>query len=516
MKRYIAILLAVIMAFPLSMIMMPVSGAREIPGEQQSRDYPAGYTHRPLVELYVGTECPHCMKEADPAMKALWDEKERGDTHSFNLVMLELEGDLKTQEGSDRFHQYQQGVGFIPDAEWDGGYIEDIGGGDPNATKDRYQQDADDSGNRNPKAVEVYVNEEFKGDSFDISVGVHYSDTGQIFRGSLYVFMVEETAKETSQYAEAEDGKVELYNVFRGFAIKDERFNLFGSGSVVGEGDTYNTSTTWKIPQQEKVPINPMNVFAVAAVFDRDDTTSQRGSDGCKENMPRAVASSTPLDTSYDLGNAPPKITNITPTYDKANNEVTFNVGLQDKDGVGKAYLWYKSEGCSGGSCVIGADENESWAYTELSGDNATGEYTATVPSLGEGKLMEYRIVAYDGAGMELKSPIFNYTAGKKSSNSSSSFSISTGTEALAFVIGGALIAVFGVMYAPKKKESDEGFDEAGEEEAGSDYVPETEYEAGEYEQPITPDDSPHEENDSPHEENEISYEGNKDTGGNG
>jgi len=500
MKRYIAILLAAIMVLPLSLIMVPVSGNRENPGDQ-SNDYPEGYTHRPLVELYVGTECPHCMKEADPAMKALWDEKETGETHSFNLVMLELEGDLKTQEGSDRFHQYQKGVGFIPDAEWDGGYIEDIGGGDPNATKDRYQQDADDSGKRDIKAVEVYVNEEFKGDSFDVSVGVHYSDAGQIFRGSLYVFMVEETAREATQYAESEDGKIELYNVFRGFAIKDERFNLFGSGSLLGEGDTYNTTANWKIPQQEKVPINPMNVFAVAAVFDRDDTTSQRGNDGCKENMPRAVASSTPLDTSYDLGNAPPEITNVTPTYDKKSNEVTFNVGLQDKDGVGKAYLWYKSEGCSGGSCVIGADENESWAYTELNSDNATGEYTATVPSLGEGKLMEYRIVAYDGAGMELKSPIFNYTAGKKSSGGSSSFSISTGTEALAFVIGGALIAVFGIMYSPRRKEPEEVFEESFEEKADPGHVHEDEHNAAEYEQPVTPD---------------ATREENEDTGGSG
>jgi hypothetical protein len=247
--------------------------------------------------------------------------------------------------------------------EFDGGYIK-LGGFSTRSIsyqaasqaiddcKTRYKRTIDpyrplQSLRSNFKYVELFVDQIFTGEGFAISVQATYLGMDNIIsfqdlRGSLYVFMVEDNVE---AYSKVEDKIVNNRNVFRDYAIKDQQFSL-------AKGETYSITTEWTIPDA-KVPIKPGDLTAVAAVYDLDDTTSEKGNTGNDVQVPRCVQSATPKSTAYDKDNDLPVVLDVGLTY---NGDLKVDAKIDDDDGISVAYILYNTE----------APNATIWSYAEM------------------------------------------------------------------------------------------------------------------------------------------------------
>lgn len=421
---------------------------KEFFNEPKQNNYPNGYTHRPIIEFFTSLSCSYCQKYGDPAMSKLWEENGYTKEQPFTYVAFHQtnggahDDPLVTDESRERYNYYV--IPGTPDAEFDGGYIQESGA-DENAYEN-YKKDTEDSGNRDVKPVDLYITQMFNGNGFAVNVSIYYPGDGGIhipgiapdeLHGSLYVFMIEDNVISYSSYLEK---KVLNHNVFRGYAIKDEEF-------TIERDNWYNTTAVWKIPEA-KIPIKPMDVMAIGAIYDRDDTTSQRDGDGNKANTPRAIQSSTPISTSYDIENEPPKITEIEPKFE---NIVNISFQISDDDKIQRAYLFYNTQN----------ESSQNWTIAEMT---LTGECddSETCSLYGDGiayanidikrgETIYFVLLAYDGKWMQAKTEIYNYIV-ESSNSSSSSSSNSKEVLAVGVVIGAIVIGV--AIIARKRKRS--------------------------------------------------------------
>lgn len=321
---------------------------------------PEDYSHRPVIEFFTGLSCPSCMNGPHQDMHRLLEENKNV---RFTYVEFhELNGgnvdDLATDESKERMRHYQPGVSGTPDAEFDGGYIELGGlyGGELNYESAK-QAEADCEKryeNRfNPLHPVASLTEGFKfvrlsikkvldaseGFEFTVEVKVEYLgssaplDRGPL-SGSLYVFMIEDNV---SAYSKVLEQNVTNRNVFRGYAIKDERFQI-------NRGDVYTTTGRWKVPTDVKVPIKVQDVDAVAVVYDLEDTSSEKENQGNPTKTPRAIQSATPITTAMDNGKKVPTIREVALQKDESG-KIKLTAKVDADNGTVSAFLFYNYEG---------------------------------------------------------------------------------------------------------------------------------------------------------------------------
>lgn len=447
------------------------TGLAEGPSLESDKDgiraVPEGYIHRPIAEFFFGLSCPSCMNGPHQDMDQLWEENTEKLEEPFTFVVFhELNGggedDLATDESEARMRHYQPQVSGTPDVEFDGGYIR-LGGidvSDPvtysNAAqavedcKIRYEQEIDPWNPRQSlrnefKFVELYVTQVFTGDGYAVSVQVHYlgmdtllfSDT---LSGSLYVFIIEDNV---TAYSMVVEENVANHNVFRGYAIEDEQFSL-------SEDEWFETTVLWDIPEAT-VPIKPGDLTAVAAVYDLDDTDSQNENQGNNVNVPRAIQSATPKSTAYDLGNDLPVVDDIKITY---NGEAQISAKFDDKDGISMAYVLYNTEAANAtlweyvemeiSGEELCDDSGACYAYTDSKG-------VASIP-MGEGEILYYQLLIYDGNSTEGKTDTATYKA-KGGSAVAKGVSIPIGIIIL--IMGFLILAVGFFLYVRERNKNE-------------------------------------------------------------
>ncbi len=360
-RSFILLLIAAALAFQI--ISIGAEGQMEANGgstPEYMAPPPSGYIHRPILEFFTGLSCSSCMGSdvnADSPEKAVHNSyinaKDDASVPYTTVVFHELNGgqnidDLRTQESEDRIKFYQPGLSGTPDLEFDGGYIE-LGGFSTSTipiNEPNIRTAIDDSRSRyDDKPLRVMdrltwtfpyvfleVDQIFEDGSFFVSGVVRYDGNAKLvgapqLRGSLYVFMVEDSA---IAYSTVYEHDVVNDAVFRGYAIEAETFQL-------DNRQEYYFSATWKIPDAT-VPIKTQDIYAVAAVFDEGDTDSSRGTDGnMKAKSPRSVQSATSRSTAFDKANSEPTVSVIT----VVGNSVT--VTMDDDVGIARAYLFYNT-----------------------------------------------------------------------------------------------------------------------------------------------------------------------------
>jgi hypothetical protein len=415
-RNFIAI--AVCFLFVISSLVTPSVATNQEPDE-----YPNGWTHRPIMEQFTSLGCPPCMG-IEPDVAKLWKEfREDPATPvtfvSFHQINGGSDDEFASQQAKDRYNHYS--VQGTPDAQFDGGYIEELGGGD--GTYDTYKDHYYESGERDVKPTELRVWQEFREDRFIFTVNLTYLGEGgistplnpDILDSSVYLFVVED---DIMAWSSVEEKEVMTHNVFRENALNNEQVQL-------QPAETWTHEVEWVIPDtitypsghedhdgnpQEGehpilTPINPAEISVVAVVYDNDDTsrTTTSGKTGNAADTPRAANSATPDSTAYDEQNEPPKV--ISYDEDLNGNMAKVSAVLEDEDGIGSAYVIYNFHN--------GSYNDEAWGVMPMDIDE-NNVATASIEFSSEDPVW-YRILLIDGkqgfAASEAKQ--FEGTGGK-------------------------------------------------------------------------------------------------------
>ena len=373
--------------------------------EVEPDDYPNGWTHRPIMEQFTSLSCPPCMS-IEPDVAKLWKEFKEDPGQPVTFISFhqtnggESDDEFVSQESKDRYEYYA--VQGTPDAQFDGGYIEELGGGD--GTYDTYKDHYFESGERDVKPTELRVWQEFREDRFIFTVNLTYLGEGgistpfnpDVLDSSVYLFVVED---DIMAWSSNQDQEVMTHNVFRETALHNQQVQL-------QPAETWTHEVEWVIPEtiiypsghedgegNEQTgehpiptPINPAKISVVAVVYDNDDTsrTTSSGKTGNAADTPRAANSATPQSTAYDEENEPPKVI----SYDEklSGNIAEINAMLEDDDGIGSAYVIYNFEN--------GSYDDEAWGVIPMQIDNNVA--TASI-EFAEGDPVWYRILLVDG-----------------------------------------------------------------------------------------------------------------------
>ena len=448
-----SIKLAVAMAVALSFCTPCSSGLAdeiyEIETKDSDREYPNGWTHRPLAELFTSLSCVYCMSYADPAMDEVLHDAEGDETNPYNIIFFHQTnggaGDdpFHTDDSRSRMRDHYGQTG-TPNAQFDGNYRYVGGGGESNYQD--YVQAMDDSGQREGegndepfKIVDLDIYSEFLGSEsegeacqFKLTVDITYhgqtgGDDGvptepddilgesPDLNGELFVFMVEDGVPAYSSYLDT------VWNnrmVFREYGIEDEEFTL-----EEGESTTY--SAVWKVPTTQtdgdgvtgdiKIPINPGRIVPIAAVFDRDDTDSGNDQDSNGDDTyptPRSIQSATPQSTAYDNPDRDvPEINTKTEKYldDGAEIQTTFDAD----EGIGGSSVVYNYESSNytgewmtdvmkiEGEEVCDEETGICYAYA-----GATG--TSVIPYSGDSPIY-YQVLFVDGNKTSSKTEVMQF-----------------------------------------------------------------------------------------------------------
>ena len=460
--------IGLIAGFMISMMFIPwASSLNTFQFDETSQEHPKGWTHRPLAEHFTGLSCPPCMSGAHPDSTRLWEEEGYTEGYPWNYIEFhELNGggedDLMTDESRDRMRYYQPGVSGTPSLEIDGGYVQCGGshGSSADANYDDIKQAIYDSGERDAiKKVNIDIRAMYDGISFVMNVTIDYLENNEPFfptleepipddtlQGSLSVFMVEDNV---TAWSKTNEEIVTCHNVFRENALLDFQFEM-------EIGETLNKLVVWEVPTTMiidgeeipiKVPINPKNVFPLAAVYNLDDTSSGRG-DGSENNdgddgdgSPRALNSATPLTTKYDNNDVPPKITLQAPSSQEGKAVV--NALIEDDGGeLAGAFVLFREIKAEN-------DNNSEWFYKSLTidGEECEGDICTigsgeahAVLNFTEDTAIEYSIVAYDGNWTKGESHVEIYgTPPTSSKDEDSSIALISGIVIIVSILGVAV-----------------------------------------------------------------------------
>ena len=392
--------MAVCFLFVISSFVTPSTATNQEPDE-----YPNGWTHRPLMEQFTSLGCPPCMG-IDPDVAQLWKEFREDPAQpvtfvSFHQINGGSDDEFASQQAKDRYNHYS--VQGTPDAQFDGGYIEELGGGD--GTYETYKDHYFECGERDVKPTELRVWQEFREDRFVFTVNLTYLGEGGFslptdpdqLDSSVYLFVVED---DIMAWSSVEEKEVMTHNVFRETAMHNVQV-------VLQPGETWNNEVEWVIPDtimypsghedhdgnpQEGehpilTPINPAKISVVAVVYDNDDTsrTTSSGKTGNAADTPRAANSATPQTTAYDEQNEPPKVVGYEENLN--GNLAEISATLEDEDGIGSAYVIY--------NFYNGSYDNESWGVMPMEIDE-TNVAKASI-EFADGDPVWYRILLVDG-----------------------------------------------------------------------------------------------------------------------
>ena len=392
--------MAVCFLFVISSFVTPSTATNQEPDE-----YPNGWTHRPLMEQFTSLGCPPCMG-IDPDVAQLWKEFRADPAQpvtfvSFHQINGGSDDEFASQQAKDRYNHYS--VQGTPDAQFDGGYIEELGGGD--GTYETYKDHYFECGERDVKPTELREWQEFREDRFVFTVNLTYLGEGGFslptdpdqLDSSVYLFVVED---DIMAWCSVEEKEVMTHNVFRETAMHNVQV-------VLQPGETWNNEVEWVIPDtimypsghedhdgnpQEGehpilTPINPAKISVVAVVYDNDDTsrTTSSGKTGNAADTPRAANSATPQTTAYDEQNEPPKVVGYEENLN--GNLAEISATLEDEDGIGSAYVIYNFHN--------GSYDNESWGVMPMEIDE-TNVAKASI-EFADGDPVWYRILLVDG-----------------------------------------------------------------------------------------------------------------------
>ena len=392
--------MAICFLFVISSFVTPSTATNQEPDE-----YPNGWTHRPLMEQFTSLGCPPCMG-IDPDVAQLWKEFREDPAQpvtfvSFHQINGGSDDEFASQQAKDRYNHYS--VQGTPDAQFDGGYIEELGGGD--GTYETYKDHYFECGERDVKPTELRVWQEFREDRFVFTVNLTYLGEGGFslptdpdqLDSSVYLFVVED---DIMAWSSVEEKEVMTHNVFRETAMHNVQV-------VLQPGETWNNEVEWVIPDtimypsghedhdgnpQEGehpilTPINPAKISVVAVVYDNDDTsrTTSSGKTGNAADTPRAANSATPQTTAYDEQNEPPKVVGYEENLN--GNLAEISATLEDEDGIGSAYVIY--------NFYNGSYDNESWGVMPMEIDE-TNVAKASI-EFADGDPVWYRILLVDG-----------------------------------------------------------------------------------------------------------------------
>lgn len=434
---------------------------------------PEGYMHRPLIEFFTGLSCPACMgsdpndNSPEKAVHDTWLDGEADPSAPYSTVVFhELNGggvdDLNTDEATDRMRYYQPGLSGTPDVQFDGGYIEIGGFSASNKPIDKPTVDwaISTSATRDSDApirplerlqwnfpyVMMEVDQIFDGSSYYVEVKATYEANAKAvggnlipLQGSLYVFMVEDNV---TAYSKVYDMNVSNDAVFRGYAAEDERFTL-------SQGQEKIFSLTYDIPNA-KVPIKAQDMYAVAAIFDTQDTdSSPGGTDGNQRaGSPRSVQSATSRSTAYDRENEIPKVLGVELTGS------TVTVTFDDEGGISKGYVfintedpaipsWTPVELTISGEELCDEETGVCYAYSDASG-------TAEIDYSG-GPLYA-QVLIYDDESAQASSQVYSLVEASSGTSDKGGANFAFSGSSTLLIIGIVLVILGPALFIATKK----------------------------------------------------------------
>ena len=377
------------------------------PVAEPQETVPAGWTHRPVMEHFTSLGCPPCMS-IDPDVGRLWtDYRDEPDVPWTYVSFHQRNGayaddEFASKEAKQRYEHYV--VQGTPDAQFDGGYIEELGGGD--GTYETYLDHYTDSGEREVKPTELRVWQEFREDRFVFRVNLTYLGDGGLhdpfidpdeLEPAVYLFVVEDDIMAWS----SEEGKeVMQHNTHRETALHDER------PGTMQPGEEWSTEVEWVIPDiidyvdghedrdgnpQEgphpiPTPINPAKIEVVAVVYDLNDNSRHSSKTSNAADTPRAINSATPRSTAYDEQNEPPTVTEYDDRLE--GSQAVISATLADEDGIGSAYVIYNFRN--------GTYDDGKWGVAPMA---LEGDHGTAVVEFAAGDPVWYRILLVDGKG---------------------------------------------------------------------------------------------------------------------
>ena len=376
----------------------------EADAENESREYPNGWTHRPLVEHFGSLSASPDMTYAMPAINQIIADSENDAANPYNVISFRqrIGGD-----GDDPFHTEQSksrmtdhyGKIATPFVQFDGKYHEESGGHEGNYQE--YVQAIQNSGTRedngNFEIVDLDIYCEFRVSEgvgqFEITVDILYhgtanSESNDDLEGSLYVFIAEDELLAYSSYL---DEQVNNRMVFREYAIEDKEFTL-----GVGESTTY--TVVWEIPITQidgygvsgniKIPINPARLIPIAAVFNGNE---------------EVVQSATPQSTYHDRSKNS-EFLNVIHNSESVNNngEVEIEISFNN-DEIVSAYVIYFVKGNEGDGNETGTEDL--WSFAPMVIDGNIGTAVINI----ENSLLYYHIVSFNSHNVFNASSLYSY-----------------------------------------------------------------------------------------------------------
>ena len=364
--RYSAITMVAVMLFtmvgaPLVASQDPIQEESRIIEEittSEPRDYPNGWTHRPVVEVFTSLSCSPCMSNSEPQVIAMHEALKADNSQPYTIVTFHQtnggDGDDPTasQEAKDRYSYYSP-IG-TPDGEIDGGYIqsqdlmssvEEAGQRDVAPTTLNVTQTYNGEGAFTVTATLTYLGEGFNPDLTDPTGIPQDIADGDTLDYEIQLFMIEH---DVYAYSSQHGGMVVTPMVYRGNAGQPATGSLDAGAEAV-------VMAEWAIPSEIEhpsghatpgvKPLDPMvvpgNIEVVAVVYDQNDE-SKSSSPNPKQGLIRAINSATPRSTAYDAENEMPTVMQIDETTEDGNaNIMAF---FDDEDGIGTASVFYNYE----------------------------------------------------------------------------------------------------------------------------------------------------------------------------
>ena len=420
LRRALALSLASL--FLISLVRSPLAVAEPAPTEiiqmvestSSAQNYPNGWTHRPVAEVFTSLSCPPCMSNSEPQAVALGEMLVEQEGQPFTVITFHqtnggAHDDPTASEDANQRYDHYSPVG-TPDGEFDGGYVQ---------SQDLYAS-LEESGQRDVKPTTLLVYQVYQGEGrFSITANLTYlgesyspdpSDPvgslndladGDVLDYELHLFVIE---NDVHAYSSEVGGMVHTPFVYRGSAGEP-------ATGTIESGESAVVKVDWAIPTEIEHPdghatpgVHPMdpmvvpgNIEVVAVIYDLDDE-AQSSSPNPKQGIPRAINSATPASTAYDEENTPPEIMNVDETIIDGNANI--QAFFDDEDGVSMAHVFYnyESENYTGewftdsleiqGSEICD-EEGVCYAYGDAVG-------MGTIPALPD-KPIYYQLVFSDG-----------------------------------------------------------------------------------------------------------------------
>ena len=413
----VAVMLLTMVAAPLAASGEPMQDTSRIIEEINTvspREYPNGWTHRPVVEVFTSLSCPPCMSNSEPQVISMYETLKEDNSQPFTIVTFHQTnggaGDDPTasQEAKDRYGYYSP-IG-TPDGEIDGGYIqsqdllasaEEAGQRDVAPTTLNVTQTYNGEGAFTVTATLAYLGEGFNPDFTDPTGIPQDLIDGDTLDYEVQLFMIEH---DVYAFSSEHAGMVVTPMVYRGNAGQP------ATGSLEA-GEEAVIMAEWAIPSEIEhpsghatpgvQPMDPMvipgNVEVVAVVYDQNDE-AKSSSPNPKQGLIRAINSATPRSTAYDAENEMPTVAMVEETTSNGNaNIMAF---FDDEDGIGTASVFYNYESANytgewfsqnleiQGSEICD-EEGVCYAYGDATG-------IGSIPAV-EGKAIFYQLAFADG-----------------------------------------------------------------------------------------------------------------------